>query len=329
MFPSRIKTATLAVLTVTTALAISACSPTDPQSGDALESAASGQSMAQSDGAGVPTVDRSGEGNFPDASGAFGETPTISPGQGEAPGTVSAKTLVQGDGATVGAQDVVLVNYAGVLWDGTPFDSSFERGEPIAFSLDGVIPGWKYGLADQKVGDRVELVIPAQWGYGEGGSGNIPPGATLVFVVDIINAFNANDTSALTQAQPTGNALPTGVTVEGEAGQEPKIAFTPDAQAPAETSFTVLNEGSGEELKEGDFVIARVVGAPLGDASLTESNWARAPEVLSAAQGRLNGYKIGSRIVVVTPNQAPQSGAGAPTGQPSAVVVIDILGALH
>ena len=80
-------------------------------------------------------------------------------------------------------------HYTGMLLDGTVFDSSWDRGSPSTFSLQGVIPGWTQGLAGQTVGSQVLLVIPAELGYGEQGSGGtIPPNSPLVFVVDILAA---------------------------------------------------------------------------------------------------------------------------------------------
>jgi peptidylprolyl isomerase len=75
-----------------------------------------------------------------------------------------------------------------VLADGTPFDNSFDRGQPFEFQLGGgmVIPGWDQGVQGMKEGGRRVLVIPADLGYGDQGAPpTIPPGATLVFTVDL------------------------------------------------------------------------------------------------------------------------------------------------
>jgi len=96
---------------------------------------------------------------------------TIKPGTGEAPKLA----------------DKVKVHYTGTLIDGTKFDSSVDRGEPITFPLGGVIKGWGEGLQLMKVGGKSRLVIPPTIGYGPGGSGPIPPNATLVFDVELIS----------------------------------------------------------------------------------------------------------------------------------------------
>jgi FKBP-type peptidyl-prolyl cis-trans isomerase len=83
--------------------------------------------------------------------------------------------------------DSVTVNYKGWLDDGTVFDSSYERGEPITFELLGVIKGWTEGLQYVSEGGMIELEIPSELGYGARGAGSdVPPNATLHFIVELI-----------------------------------------------------------------------------------------------------------------------------------------------
>jgi len=95
---------------------------------------------------------------------------------------------VEGTGATPGPTDKVTVHYTGKLTDGTVFDSSVQRGEPIQFGVNQVIPGWTEGLQLMKEGAKYTLVIPSELGYGARGAGGaIPPNAVLVFDVELIS----------------------------------------------------------------------------------------------------------------------------------------------
>ncbi len=97
------------------------------------------------------------------------------------------KVLTAGDGAQPTADDQVKVHYKGTLTDGTVFDSSYDRGEPIVFPVTGVIPGWVEALQLMKVGDKFELAIPSDLAYGPNGSGPvIGPDATLIFEVELL-----------------------------------------------------------------------------------------------------------------------------------------------
>jgi FKBP-type peptidyl-prolyl cis-trans isomerase FkpA len=98
------------------------------------------------------------------------------------------KTIKPGSGASPKAADVVRVHYHGTLPDGKVFDSSVQRGQPAEFAVNRVIPCWTEGVQRMKVGEKAKLVCPSEIAYGDSGTpdGSIPPGATLVFEVELL-----------------------------------------------------------------------------------------------------------------------------------------------
>ncbi len=97
------------------------------------------------------------------------------------------KVLTEGTGTdNPSATDQVKVHYHGTLIDGTVFDSSVERGEPITFGLNQVIPGWTEGVQLMVEGEKTRFFIPSDLAYGNRGAGKIKPGSTLIFDVELL-----------------------------------------------------------------------------------------------------------------------------------------------
>ena len=130
--------------------------------------------------AGLPTVTL-------DANGA----PSLTAATGTAPTTLVTQPLIKGTGPAVTKGQTVVVNYTGWLWNGTKFDSSWDRGTTFPVQNIGqaqVIDGWNQGLVGQTVGSQILLIVPPSLGYGTTAQGSIPANSTLVFVVDILAA---------------------------------------------------------------------------------------------------------------------------------------------
>jgi len=118
---------------------------------------------------------------------AFLDKIAATPGATVTPSGVVFVEEKPGKGASPGPQDTVQVNYRGTLANGTEFDSSYKRGEPAEFPLDRVIPCWTEGIQKMKVGGKAKLGCPANLAYGdEGQGGDIPPGAALMFEVELL-----------------------------------------------------------------------------------------------------------------------------------------------
>ena len=93
-----------------------------------------------------------------------------------------------GSGAEAKEGDTITVQYTGYLEDGTIFDGPAIHGGPVQFALSGLIPGWQEGIPGMKAGGKRRLIIPSDLGYGEAGQGQIPPNATLIFDIELLDA---------------------------------------------------------------------------------------------------------------------------------------------
>jgi peptidylprolyl isomerase len=141
---------------------------------------ATGASVAPE--AGFPTVVTTPEG-----------IPGVSIPSSPAPTELKVAQLIRGEGELVQKGQLVTMHYSGFLWDSSEkFDSSWDTGQPAQFQMqDGaLIEGFLSAVVGQPVGSQVIAIIPPALGYGDAGAGKIPPGATLVFVIDILGISN-------------------------------------------------------------------------------------------------------------------------------------------
>jgi len=145
------------------------------------------------------------------------------------------KVITEGTGATPGDSDIVKVHYTGTLLDGTKFDSSIDRGQPLEFPINAVIPGWTEMLKLMKVGGKVTAWIPSDLAYGPHGRGpQIPGNSLLVFEMELIDTHAANAPAAepaKEEAKPA-KAAAKAAAKPAAAKAEAKPAAAPKAEAP-------------------------------------------------------------------------------------------------
>lgn len=271
-----------------------------------------------------------GGGSLPEASGEFGDAPEFTWPDSDPSGELEVEVLSEGDGPDVPEGAVVIANYEGHVWGSDEaFDSSYERGEPARFPLDGVVQGWGEGIPGNPAGSRLLISIPPEKGYGSEGNEQAGIGGedTIVFVVDVISAFEID---SLGEAEATPVDLPEDVpvTVEGDLGQEVSVEVDEDAEEPAESETFALSQGSGEKVEEGDTVVVAYT-LTTWDNELTESSSMSelgpnaGPQMLPVGAGSaldlVEGYEVGSRVLIIQT---------AVEEMPPMVVVADILDAL-
>lgn len=298
------------------ALALTACTGTVGASSQPSPSVSASADAALD----TPEVDRDPQGDLPTITFSADGVPTMAPVASDPPAVITVKTLDAGDGAVVADGDFVTVNYAGFLWsDGSQFDSSYDTGSPTGFLLNEVVDGWRYGLVGTRVGDRVQLVVPPEFGYDDQESEAIPAGSTLVFVVDVLDTMTVT-TDALASAVPTGAALPAGLTISGELGQEPTLSFAADSPQPSEEQTIVLAEGTGPVVTETDTLLYHIVGGTWGGE--TSSSWPSSYQQIGSGGGpETVGKQVGSRLLLVYPGDEE-------TATAAQVLVLDLVDAV-
>ncbi len=147
------------------------------------------------------------------------------------PSGLQYKILNSGTGKTPKETDKVSTHYRGTLIDGTEFDSSYQRGEPTSFPVNGVIKGWTEALQLMKEGDKWQLFVPANLGYGErGAGGKIGPNATLTFEIELLKV-------------EAGEAAPAAAP---KAGDNPFQKSEPKSEEPNEVSKEAVKEKEKE-----------------------------------------------------------------------------------
>ncbi|WP_329114719.1 FKBP-type peptidyl-prolyl cis-trans isomerase [Streptomyces sp. NBC_01465] len=305
------------LLVVPLLLLSAACGSDDKGSDSTSSSAASGDLPAITAGA------------------KFGEKPTLAKGKGNPPKDLKVDVISKGNGAEVKKGDAVSVNYLGQTWvSTTPFDNSYDRKAPFSLTVGAgdVIKGWDQGLEGQKVGSRVEMVIPPSLGYGSTAQGTIPANSTLVFVVDIVKSTQIPASAKGKEVPQTDAALPkVGTNTDGKA---PTVTV-PKTDAPTKLVSNYVLESDGAKVTDKDNVVLNYVGLLWKDGKKFDSTYdlgktqtfAMQQLTVKGLKNGLVGKKVGSRVLlVIPPDQA--FGNKATQGIPAKstlVFAIDIL----
>lgn len=298
------------------ALVLSACggsgdggsSTTPPASGSTTGETSTGAETSVAAGTELPTV-----------AGEFGQAPVFTWPATGAPAGLQVEVLSEGDGPEVTEGQWVLANYAGYVWGSEKeFDSSFSRGEPSGFSLNGVVAGWTQGIPGHKAGSRLLLSIPSELGYPDGNSGaGIKKGDTIVFVVDVLGAYD--DAALGQQDAAVVDAPDLPVTIDGAPGEKFTLSLKDGAPEPAAPKVTVVATGTGPALEVGQTAVVNYTGM---DWTGTAPQSSTMPEAVPVAEGSsfagLAGVPVGSRVVLELPKT--QTGSAV-------VFVMDVLGA--
>ncbi|THA67573.1 FKBP-type peptidyl-prolyl cis-trans isomerase [Streptomyces sp. A0958] len=292
----------LAGLLVVPLLLLSAACGSDDKGSDSASASASAPSKG-----GFPAIT---------AGTKSGEKPTLAKGTGTPPKELKTKVISEGDGAKLKNGDVAQVNYLGQEWDSTePFDNSFDRKQPFDLTLGAgmVIQGWEKGLVGQKVGSRVQLVIPPDLGYGAQGQDPIKPNATLVFVVDILKAKQTPASAKGTAVAQDDIDLPkVGTETDGKA---PSLTIPSKVDPPKKLVSDYVLESKGDVVKDTDTVVVNYVAKLWKDGKEFDNTYSTgktatfplAQVTLKGLKDGLIGKKIGSRVLLVVP---PDQGLG-------------------
>jgi FKBP-type peptidyl-prolyl cis-trans isomerase len=287
-------------------------------------------------------------GNANDAvkvTGSFNKTPAVTIPSEQASSNLVISKPVKGTGAVLKAGNAALANLVLYKWSGTThtlIDSTYSSGPQIIPSQSD-LSGITTALKGARMGSRLVVVLPPKYGYGTSGNSNLGVTGkdTLVWVIDLLQQYSANQSASGSQVSSGGGTLPS---VAAKTGSAPSVTI-PKNSPPSSLSVTTLIKGSGPKLATGDTVVTQYVGYIWRTGDVFGSTWPSSSQpqgapfsfelggdVLTGFSEGLTGVNVGSRVMLVIP---PSLGYGT-TGNSSAgiekndtlVFVIDVIGYL-
>jgi FKBP-type peptidyl-prolyl cis-trans isomerase len=262
--------------------------------------------------------------------GDYGEPPKVKVDTPWAIDKTRTKVLDASNGQVVSEGQTVEVNYYGVNGrTGKKFDESFSTGQPVAFSLAQVVPGFSKGLEGQRKGSRVLIAMPGKDGYdpmGGNPQAGIEVGDTLIFVVDLVGVQLAG---------PEGKTVhpKAGLPTVTDTGGRPEIII-PESAPPTSLQVQPLIKGEGKKIGANDTITFNYVWVRWSDGKVLEETYAGQPAnsslsgLLPGMVKGLTGQTVGSRVLlVVPPADGYPDGNATPSIKPgeTLVLVVDLL----
>ena len=258
---------------------------------------------------------------LPTVTGAFGARPALKFPASGPPTRLATQVVIKGAGRVVSAKDVVVADYLGQVWRGAVVDTSFDTGTRVVTKLSQLTTGWAQALTGQQVGSRVLLSLPPSGGSNAEGKQvvGVSPTDTVVFVVDIVEAFGVDAAAQVDAVPETAAAGAVGPQVSGALGGPAGLTLPQGVLVPADVVTTVLATGTGAPVKEGK-VIGQYAGVDWTGTSIGSSWQSGTPEVFPVAPtsptfAGLIGVPLGSRVLLQVP----------PSTGPAVAVVIDLV----
>jgi peptidylprolyl isomerase len=262
--------------------------------------------------------------------GAFGKAPKVKVDSPWAIDKTRSKVLDAGNGPVVSEGQGVEVNYYGVNGrTGKKFDESFTTGQPVAFTLDRVVPGFSKGLVGQRQGSRVLIAMPGKDGYdpmGGNPQAGIEVGDTLIFVVDLVEV-------QLTGPEGTAVQPKAGLPTVTDKGGKPEITI-PESAPPTSLEVQPLIKGKGKKVSANDTITFNYQWVRWSDGKVLEQTYGSEPAsgplsgLLPGMVKGLTDQPVGSRVLlVIPPADGYPDGNATPSVKPgeTLVILVDLL----